>query len=71
MEQKLLELLHDNIDSLKLPKTIKGALKTIKFFTLGGKKESGNQSYSENSAGSEMPNSKAISKGKSKASSSS
>ena len=42
MEQKLLELLHDNIDSLKLPKTIKGALKTIKFFTLGGKKESGN-----------------------------
>ena len=68
---KLLGLLHNNIDSLKLPKTIKDVLKKIKSFILRGKKDGENQNDNENSAGSETSSGKARGEGESKVSSSS
>ena len=46
---KLLELLHDSLDSLKLPKIIKVALKILKSFVLRGKKDGEKQNDSKNS----------------------
>ena len=56
---KLLGLLHNNIDPLKLPKIIKDTLKKLKSFILRDKKDCENQNDSENSAGSEMSSGKA------------
>ena len=50
---KLLELLHNNIDSLKLPKIIKDALRKSKSFIVKDKKDFKNKNDSENSAGPE------------------
>ena len=47
---KLLELLHDNLDLLKLPKIIKVAIKRLKSFVLLGKKDGENQNDSKNGA---------------------
>ena len=66
---KLLELLQNNIDSLKLPKIIKGALRKLKSFIVKDKKDDENKNDSENSAGSETSSRKG--KGKCEASSSS
>ena len=46
---KLLQLLHKNIDSLKLP-DIKSALKKLKSFIVKGKKDGKNENDSENSS---------------------
>ena len=47
---KLLELLHDNLDLLKLPKIIKVAIKRLKSFVLRGKKDGENQNDSKTGA---------------------
>ena len=54
---KLLELLQNNIDSLKLPKIIKGALRKLKSFIVKDKKDDENKNDSENSAGPETSSS--------------
>ena len=46
---KLYQLLHNNIDSLKLPDIIKGALRKIKSFITKDKKDGANENDSENS----------------------
>ena len=66
---KLLELLHNNIDSLKLPKVIKDALRKLKSFIVKDKKYGENKIDSENSAGPETSSGNC--EGKSEASSSS
>ena len=66
---KLLELLCNNIDSLKLPKIIKDALRKLKSFIVKDKKDGENKSDRENSAGPEMSSGEG--KGKCEASSSS
>ena len=66
---KLLEHLHNNIDSLKLPKIIKGALRKLKYFIVKDKKDGENKNDSENSAGPETSSSEG--EGKTEASSSS
>ena len=66
---KLLELLHNNIDSLKLSKIIKGPLSKLKSFIVKDKKDGKNKNDSENSAGPETSSGKG--KGKCTASSSS
>ena len=45
---KLLQLLRNNIDSLKLPDIIKGALKILKSFISKDKKDVANENDSEN-----------------------
>ena len=47
---KLLQLLHNNIDSLKLPDIIKSALKKLKSFIVKDKKDGKNENDSENSS---------------------
>ena len=47
---KLLQLLHNNIDSLKLPDIIKSALKKLKSFIVKDKKDGTNENDSENSS---------------------
>ena len=54
---KLLQLLHDNIDSLKLPDIIKSALKKLKSFIVNDKKDGTNKNNSENSSRPEMSSS--------------
>ena len=54
---KLLELLQNNIDSLKLPKIIKGALRKLKSFIVKDKKDDENKNDCENSARSEKSSS--------------
>ena len=66
---KLLGLLHNHIDSLKLPKIIKDALRKLKSFIVKDKKDGENKDDSKNSAGQETSSSE--SEGKSEASSSS
>ena len=66
---KLLELLHNNIDSLKLSKIIKGPLSKLKSFIVKDKKDGKNKNDSENSAGPKTSSGKG--KGKCTASSSS
>ena len=66
---KLLELLHNNIDSLKLPKVIKDVLRKLKSFIVKDKKYGENKIDSENSAGPETSSGKC--EGKSEASNSS
>ena len=46
---KLLQLLHNNIDSLKLPDIIKTALKKLKSFIAKDKKDGTNENDSKNS----------------------
>ena len=53
---KLLQLLHNNIDSLKLPDIIKGALRKIKSFIAKDKKDGANENDSKNSIKPETPN---------------
>ena len=55
---KLLQLLQNNIDSLKLPDIIKCALKKLKSFIIKDKKDGTNKNDSENSSRSEMSSSK-------------
>ena len=66
---KLLGLLHNHIDSLKLPKIIKDALRKLKSFIVKDKKDGENKDDSKNSAGQETSSSEG--EGKSEASSSS
>ena len=66
---KLLGLLHNHIDSLKLPKIIKDALRKLKSFIVKDKKDGENKDDSKNSAGQETSSSE--DEGKSEASSSS
>ena len=47
---KLLQLLHNNIVSLKLPDIIKNALKKLKSFIVKDKKDGTNENDSENSS---------------------
>ena len=47
---KLLQLLHNNIDSLKLPDIIKSALKKLKSFIVKDKNDGMNENDSENSS---------------------
>ena len=47
---KLLQLLHNNIDSLKLPDIIKSALKKLKSFIVKDKNDGTNENDSENSS---------------------
>ena len=65
---KLLGLLHNHIDSLKLPKIIKDALRKLKSFIVKDKKDGENKDDSKNSAGQETSSSEG--EGKSEASSS-
>ena len=55
---KLLQLLHNNIDSLKLPDIIKSALKKLKSFIAKDKKDDTNKNDSKNSSRPEMSISK-------------
>ena len=66
---KLLGLLHNHKDSLKLPKIIKDALRKLKSFIVKDKKDGENKDDSKNSAGQETSSSEG--EGKSEASSSS
>ena len=66
---KLLELLRNNINSLKLPKIIKNTLRKLKSFIVKDKKDGENKNDSKNSA--EPETSSAQGEGKSEASSSS
>ena len=66
---RLLELLSNNIDSLKLPKIIKDALRKLKSFIVKDTKDDENKNDSENSAGPETSSREG--KGKCEASSSS
>ena len=50
---KLLELLRNNINSLKLPKIIKNTLRKLKSFIVKDKKDGENKNDSKNSAGPE------------------
>ena len=69
MQQNILELIHNNIDSLKLPKIIKDALRKLKSFIVKDKKDGENKIDGENSAGPET--SSGESEGNSEATSSS
>ena len=64
------QLLHNNIDSLKLPKIIKNALRKLKYLIVKDKKGE-NKNDSENSAGPKTSSKELEGKGKSEASSSS
>ena len=66
---KLLELLRNNINSLKLPKIIKNTLRKLKSFIVKDKKDGENKNDSKNSA--ELETSSGQGEGKSEASSSS
>ena len=66
---KLLELLRNNINSLKLPKIIKNTLRKLKSFIVKDKKDGENKHDSKNSAGPETSSGQG--EGKSEASSSS
>ena len=55
---KLLQLLHSNIDSLKLPDIIKSALKKLKSFIVKDKKDGMSKNDSENSSRPEKSSSK-------------
>ena len=50
---KSLQILHNNIDSLKIPDIIDSALKKLKSFNVKDKKDGTNKSYSENSSRSQ------------------
>ena len=67
---KLPQLLHNNIDSLKLPKIIKNALRKLKYLIVKDKKGE-NKNDSENSAGPKTSSKELEGKGKIEASSSS
>ena len=54
---KLLQLLHNNIDSLKLPDIIKSALKKLKSFIVKDKKDGTNENDGKNSSRQEMSSS--------------
>ena len=51
---KLLQLLHNKIDSLKLPDIIKSTLKKLKQFIVKDKKDGTNENYNKNSRRPEM-----------------
>ena len=55
---KLLQLLHNNIDSLKIPRILKSVLKKLKFFIVKNKKDSTKENDSENSSRPQMSSSK-------------
>ena len=57
MATRLLQFLHNNIDSLKLPDIIKSALKKLKSFIVKDKKNGTNEIDSENSSKPEMSSS--------------
>ena len=57
MAGKLLQLLHNNIDSLKPPDIRKSALKKLKSFIVKEKKDDANENDSENSSRPEMSSS--------------
>ena len=50
MAARLLQLLHNNIDSLKRPDIIKSALKKLKSFIVKDKNDGTNENDSENSS---------------------
>ena len=54
---KSLQLLHNNIDSLKLPDIIKSALKKLKSFIVKDKKDGTNENDGKNSSRQEMSSS--------------
>ena len=54
---KLLQLLHNNIDSLKLPDIIKSALKKLKSFIVKDKKDGTNENDGKNSSRQETSSS--------------
>ena len=54
IKEKLLQLLHNNIDLLKLSDIIKCALKKLKSFIVKDKKDSTNENDSKNSSRPEM-----------------
>ena len=55
---KSLQILHNNIDSLKIPDIIDSALKKLKPFNVKDKKDGTNENNSENSSRPEMSSSK-------------
>ena len=55
---KLLQLLHNNIDSLKLPDIIKSPLKELKSFIVKDKKDGTNENDGKNSSRADMSSSK-------------
>ena len=57
MAAKLLQLFHNNIDSLKLPDIVKSALKKLKSFIVKDQKDCTNENDSENSSRPEMSSS--------------
>ena len=57
MAARLLQFLHNNIDSLKLPDILKSALKILKSFIVKDKKDGTNEIDSENSSKPEMTSS--------------
>ena len=57
MAAKLLQLFHNNIDSLKLPDIVKSALKKLKSFIVKDQKDGTNENDSENSSRPEMSSS--------------
>ena len=69
--RKLPQLLHNNIDSLKLPKIIKDALRKLKYFIVKGNKDGENKNDSENSAGPKTSSNEGEGKDKSESRSSS
>ena len=58
---KLLQILHNNIDSLNLPDIINGALKKFKSFVTKDKKDGANENDSKNSIIPEKSGSKSSS----------
>ena len=58
MAARSLQLLHNNIDSLKRPDIIKSALKKLKSFIVKDKKDGTNKNDSENSSRPETSSSK-------------
>ena len=57
MAARILQLLHNNIDSLKRPDIIKSALKKLKSFIVKDKKDGTNEIDSKNSIKPEMSSS--------------
>ena len=55
---KSLQILHNNIDSLKIADIIDSALKKLKSFNVKDKKDGTNKNYSENSSRPETSSSK-------------
>ena len=55
---KSLQILHNNIDSLKIPDIIDSALQKLKSFNVKDKKDGTNENYSENSSRPETSSSK-------------